>query len=176
MDVADAINIMVYASEDNGKPGCAVWDVFRAEDSDQIREFLSEKFRSSHSFTDPIHSQLFYLDSELRKELHAKTGVVSWRIYQYPVGAQLNWLMPRAKPSSSPLVVPTKCAISQTASRSPWISSRLVGDYLMSLTADNIRRCQQLTDDFRMENFARVWKDDVLQLYNVLWYVIILRC
>lgn len=36
---------------------------------------------------------------------------------------------------------------------------------------DNVKRCQELTNDFRKENFARVWKDDVLQLYNVLWWV-----
>lgn len=33
-----------------------------------------------------------------------------------------------------------------------------------------MRRCQRLGQDFRQENFVRAWKDDVLQLYNVLWY------
>jgi len=32
-----------------------------------------------------------------------------------------------------------------------------------------VRRCQQLTQDFRRENFLKAWKDDVLQLYNVMW-------
>jgi lysine-specific demethylase 3 len=35
---------------------------------------------------------------------------------------------------------------------------------------DNVSRCQQLTSDFRNENFVNAWKEDVLQLYNVLWY------
>jgi hypothetical protein len=86
MDVADAINVMLYASpRPDGQPGCAVWDLFRAEDADTIREFLKEKYGGKVLFTDPIHSQVFYLDSELRKELEEKHGVVSFRVYQYPV-------------------------------------------------------------------------------------------
>ncbi len=88
MDVADAINIMLYASpRSDGQPGCAVWDLFRAEDADKLRKFLTKKCggREGYKFTDPIHSQLFYLNSSLRKELLAKHGVVSWRVYQYPV-------------------------------------------------------------------------------------------
>jgi hypothetical protein len=86
MDVADAINIMLYASpRPDGQPGCAVWDLFRAEDADTIRTFLTRKYAGTVFFTDPIHSQVFYLDSELRKELAEKHGVVSFRVYQYPV-------------------------------------------------------------------------------------------
>ena len=86
MDVADAINLMLYANpRPDGQPGCAVWDVFRAEDADKIRAFLSKKFDSQYSFTDPIHSQIFYLDSTTRRELWEQKGVISWRIYQYPV-------------------------------------------------------------------------------------------
>ncbi len=36
---------------------------------------------------------------------------------------------------------------------------------------DNVVRCQQLVLDFRRENFAKAWKEDVLQLYNVMWWV-----
>ena len=86
MDVADAINVMLYASaRADGQPGCAVWDLFRAEDADKIRALLQTKFDESHIFTDPIHSQLFYLNAELRRELWEKHKVASWRIYQYPV-------------------------------------------------------------------------------------------
>jgi hypothetical protein len=84
MDVADAVNIMLYASKrPDGTPGCAVWDLFRAEDADKIRAFLRGKFPDA-KMTDPIHSQLFYLDSQLREELHAQYGVASFRVYQYP--------------------------------------------------------------------------------------------
>lgn len=45
MDMADALNIMTFASPcPDGSPGCAAWDLFRAEDSDKIRKFLREQF------------------------------------------------------------------------------------------------------------------------------------
>lgn len=129
MDVADAINIMLYASprtvaratrsesaptgepivdtdkgsptgekqnhqspsgpnqqvKEEEQPGCAVWDLFRAEDADKIRQFLKDKYGGKVAFTDPIHSQIFYLDADLRRELADQYGVVSFRVYQYPV-------------------------------------------------------------------------------------------
>lgn len=86
MDVADAINIMLHASDRaDGQPGCAVWDLFRAEDADKIRLFLKGRFGGTVYFADPIHSQMFYLDAELRKALAEEHGVVSFRVYQYPV-------------------------------------------------------------------------------------------
>ena len=69
------------------EPGCAVWDIFRAEDADKIRTYLSRKFGSKHVFVDPIHAQMFFLDASMRRELWEKYGVVSHRIYQYPVRA-----------------------------------------------------------------------------------------
>lgn len=86
MDIADAINVLMYANpRDDGSPGCAVWDIFRPEDADAIREFLTEKFRAVALFQDPIHSQQFYLNATLRQELYESKGVSSYRIYQYPV-------------------------------------------------------------------------------------------
>lgn len=76
--------------EEEEQPGCAVWDLFRAEDADKIRQFLREKYANQVYFTDPIHSQIFYLDSDLRRELAEKYGVVSYRVYQYVVSHLLN--------------------------------------------------------------------------------------
>lgn len=90
MDVADAVNIMVYASDREDKtPGCAVWDIYRAEDADALRDFLVEKFTPKKGkgpvrFTDPIHAQMFFLNSNLRRELFENKGVKSFRVYQYP--------------------------------------------------------------------------------------------
>ncbi|ORX39603.1 hypothetical protein BD324DRAFT_614310 [Kockovaella imperatae] len=150
MDVADAVNVMLYASKrDDGQPGCAVWDLFRAEDADKIRAFLGRKFDESHIFTDPIHSQLFYLNASLRRELYESYGVVSWRIYQYPGQA---------------VFIPAGCA-HQVCNLADCI--KIAIDFV---SPHNVSRCQQLTQDFRNENFVKVWKNDVLQLYNVLWY------
>lgn len=84
MDMADALNIMTYAAlTPDRNPGTAVWDIYRAGDSDHIRQFLRKRFKGSFQH-DPIHSQQFYLDEVLRKELFDETGVKSYRIYQKP--------------------------------------------------------------------------------------------
>ncbi len=84
MDMADAINIMTYASPTpDGRPGCAAWDIFRAEDTPRLRKFLRKKFKGQYQH-DPIHSQQFYLDSSLRQELYKDYNVTSHRIYQKP--------------------------------------------------------------------------------------------
>jgi lysine-specific demethylase 3 len=96
MDIADAINVMTYASEnDDGTEGCAVWHVYREEDLDKLRRFLKDKFGSEHAFNDPVHSQVFYLDTKLRKELYDATGITSFQIYQHPVSEGQCELNPR---------------------------------------------------------------------------------
>lgn len=84
LDMADAVNIMLYAANTpDGKPGSAVWDLFKAEDSLKLRKFLKRKFKGQYQH-DPIHSQQFYLDSHLRQELYEEFGVMSYRVYQKP--------------------------------------------------------------------------------------------
>jgi lysine-specific demethylase 3 len=81
MDMADALNLMTYAAPDaDGQEGCAAWDLFRAQDSDNIRQFLRAKFAIIAQ--DPIHSQQVYLDDEARRQLWEEYGVKSYRVYQ----------------------------------------------------------------------------------------------
>jgi [histone H3]-dimethyl-L-lysine9 demethylase len=104
MDMADALNVMLYASKcEDGTEGYAVWDLFKAEDSDKLRGFLRRKFGQPQSgggglgaiggggggstiaiAHDPIHGQQFYLDVELRQALFDECGVRSYRVYQRP--------------------------------------------------------------------------------------------
>lgn len=106
MDMADALNVMLYASKcEDGTEGYAVWDLFRAEDSDKLRVFLRRKFGQVHHGQgfglagisgggggsggmpiahDPIHGQQFYLDVALRQALFDEFGVKSYRVYQRP--------------------------------------------------------------------------------------------
>lgn len=84
MDMADALNIMTFASPaPDGGPGSAAWDLFRSEDSGKICEFLRQKFQGMVKH-DPIHSQQFFLDETLRQQLLDEYGVKSHRIYQRP--------------------------------------------------------------------------------------------
>jgi lysine-specific demethylase 3 len=82
MDMADAVNIMTYASiTPTGGEGYAAWDIYKPEDAETIRKFLRDRFTTPQQ-QDPIHSQQYYLDTTLRRQLYEKTGVASHRIYQ----------------------------------------------------------------------------------------------
>jgi lysine-specific demethylase 3 len=91
---------------------------------------------------------MFYLDAEMRQELFDKHRVTSFRVYQYPGQA---------------VFIPAGCA-HQVCNLADCIKIAL--DFV---SPHNTHRCQQLVRDFRRENFLRAWKDDVLQLYNVMW-------
>ncbi|KAG8713118.1 hypothetical protein FRC11_013230 [Ceratobasidium sp. 423] len=151
MDMADAVNIMMYASESpDGSPGVAAWDIFRARDSDKIRSYLRRHFQGrANEFRDPIHSQLFYLDSHHRKKLYDEEQVFSWRIYQRPGDA---------------VFIPAGCA-HQVCNLADCI--KIAIDFV---SIENIDRCEKLTTEFRNENDTFTWKEDVLQLRTMMMY------
>ncbi|KAI9454423.1 hypothetical protein F5148DRAFT_1229560 [Russula earlei] len=149
MDMADAVNIMVFAEPcADGTVGGARWDVFRAEDAPAIRKFLSDHFKLANGI-DPIHSQQFYLDKQLRRELYANTGVRSHQVIQRQGEA---------------VFIPAGCA-HQVCNLSDCI--KVAADFV---SPENIERCARLTEEFRAQNLERMWKEDVLQLQTMMWY------
>ena len=48
MDVADAVNIMLWSMHPSERtdsvPACAIWHIFPARDSDKLRELMREHF------------------------------------------------------------------------------------------------------------------------------------
>ncbi|KAJ7590734.1 Clavaminate synthase-like protein [Mycena floridula] len=149
MDMSDAVNVMTYASPaPDGSPGSAAWDLFRAEDSDKIRTYLKQKFRGQYQH-DPIHSQQFYLDETMRRELWQQHGVISYRVYQTPGQA---------------VFIPAGCA-HQVCNLADIVKVAI--DFV---SPENIVRCEKLTKEFREQNQAQVWKEDVLQLTTMLWF------
>ncbi|KAG6853504.1 hypothetical protein C0991_003699 [Blastosporella zonata] len=170
MDMADAINIMTYASlAPDGSPGCAAWDLFRPEDSDKLREYLAEYARTHKDLkgnkeqtkgataaaaidwrtNDPIHGQQFYLDEEMRASLYENTGVKSYRFYQRPGDA---------------VFIPAGCA-HQVANLADCI--KVAVDFV---SPENVERCERLTKEFREQNSRKMWKEDVLQLRTMMWF------
>jgi lysine-specific demethylase 3 len=150
MDMADAVNIMTYAEAcPDGSPGCAAWDLFRACDSDKLRTFLRNKFPKQSAATDPIHAQQCYLDEVLRKELYEQQGVMSYRVYQRPGEA---------------VFIPAGCA-HQVANLADCVKVAI--DFV---SVENIMRCEGLTREFRDLNQRLAWKEDVLQLRNMMWF------
>ncbi|KAJ7031763.1 hypothetical protein C8F04DRAFT_959876 [Mycena alexandri] len=148
MDMADAVNLMTYAAPDSdGAPGCAAWDLFEADDSDKLRKFLQHEFAIEEG--DPIHSQQVYLDDAARRRLWREYGVKSYRVYQT---------------AGQAVFIPAGCA-HQVRNLADCIKVAI--DFV---SPENIRRCEQLTQEFREQNHARAWKEDVLQLRTMMWF------
>ncbi|GAA5958554.1 hypothetical protein JCM3765_006672 [Sporobolomyces pararoseus] len=160
-DAADAVNVLLWASPGpHQTQGFAIWDLYRAEDADKIREFLYELIaerdyggdveRARMDQDDPIHTQRFFLDQKLRKELWEKKGVKSWRIHQKP---------------SQVVFVPAGCA-HQVCNFSDCI--KVASDFV---SIENVGRCWKVTDEFRQQTKEqKVWKNDILGLKcQLLW-------
>lgn len=81
----------------------------------------------------------------------------------------------RDKRCSFLLDVRIRFVILRIASRLRWTLYLLVNTIEFNVAdkrltgKDNVKRCQRLTQDFRTENVVKAWKEDVLQLYNVMW-------
>lgn len=166
MDMADALNIMTYASPcPDGSLGCAAWDLFRAEDSDKLRSFLRKRIQGI-GIQDPIHSQQIYLDEVLKKELWETQGVKSYRIYQRPGEA---------------IFIPAGCAhqVREEANENRRLNlttfkvanlADCVKVAIDFVSPENVTRCEQLTQEFREQNQGLKWKEDVLQLKTMMWF------
>ncbi|KAI0091874.1 hypothetical protein BDY19DRAFT_927217 [Irpex rosettiformis] len=149
MDMADAANIMMYAANTpDGRPGTAAWDLFKAEDAPKIRKFLRKRFKGQYQH-DPIHSQQFYLDTQLRQELYDEFQVKSYRVYQRP---------------GDVVFIPAGCA-HQVCNLADCI--KVACDFV---SPENINRCEILTKEFREQNQSMAWKEDVLQLRTMMWF------
>jgi lysine-specific demethylase 3 len=44
------------------------------------------------------------------------------------------------------------------------------------VSPENIKRCEQLTSEFREQNQRKVWKEDVLQLRTMMWFAWLSCC
>src|SRR5690606_14049449 len=68
LDAADAINVMFFSSGSIEEPG-AIWDIFRREDAQKLRSFITKQFPKIGK-ADPIHDQSFYLNEEMLNKLY----------------------------------------------------------------------------------------------------------
>ncbi|GAC99714.1 hypothetical protein PHSY_007317 [Pseudozyma hubeiensis SY62] len=148
MDIADAVNIMLYAAPLAGddvaeehRPGVAAWDIFRAEDAEMLRAFLREEHAKLNFQDDPIHIQRFFISAPQRVKLYRKYGLKSWRIYQK---------------AGEAVFIPAGCV-------------KVAVDFV---SPQNVERCFKLTAEFRemVKDYKKAWKEDVLSLRTTLWY------
>lgn len=84
LDLADAVNIMTYAGlAANGLPGYATWHIFKADDVEKLREYLSTKHAEGDILGDLIHNQQTFLSPSMLQELRQKHGVYPYVVQQH---------------------------------------------------------------------------------------------
>jgi len=128
-------------------PVCALWHIFPAAASRVINEFLRR--RGFTGLGDLIHLQQVYLTPALLNLLFEQTGVRPWTILQQPGDA---------------VYIPAGCA-HQVSNQAD--SIKIACDYV---SMDNLMETVKLFDEFREHRLATGEGDDVLQLFNMLWY------
>ncbi|KAJ3198774.1 putative JmjC domain-containing histone demethylation protein 2C [Dinochytrium kinnereticum] len=81
LDMADAVNVMVYASDPadselamDARPS-AVWDIFPRSALVKLRRFVGTILKErGRKYDDPIHDQTFFMTASLRERLFKETG------------------------------------------------------------------------------------------------------
>ncbi|KAI0739757.1 hypothetical protein C8Q80DRAFT_1222076 [Daedaleopsis nitida] len=152
LDLADAVNILLYASPNlDDRTGCALWHVFAPEDSDQIRKYLQTKLNITENIAagDPIHNQDTYLTPSMLDELKNQYSVRPYVIYQRMGEA---------------VFVPAGCA-HQVSNQADCI--KIACDFI---SPQCLSVCQQLSAEFRMQRIARRWPEDVIPFDWMMYY------
>ncbi|ORY07972.1 Clavaminate synthase-like protein [Basidiobolus meristosporus CBS 931.73] len=166
LDMADAVNLMVYKSpmsrqEGNNdilperdvsstKEAGAVWDIFHFQDLPKIRQFLSEyAFEIGQPIDDPIHDQIFYLNKPMRQRLFEQYGVRGWRIHQNP---------------GDVVFIPAGCA-HQVCNYQNCI--KVAMDFV---SPESVTKCATLTREFRLLSQGHRRRQDLLQLESILYH------
>jgi lysine-specific demethylase 3 len=131
----------------------AMWHIYAAEDTDKIRSFLrkvlEERSVQQVPGTDPIHDQLIYLDSDLRRRLHQEHGVQGWAIAQ-AVGDAIFI------PAGAPHQVRNLCSCIKVAE-----------DFV---SPEHVHECVKLTEEFRLLSDRHVNHEDKLQVKNIMYH------
>ncbi|KAK9729342.1 hypothetical protein K7432_000385 [Basidiobolus ranarum] len=172
LDMADAVNLMVYSinpmdseaasreNENNSRTDVdvtdkhrsigAVWDIYRFQDLEKIRDFL-RKYAAEigHPIDDPIHDQIFYLNKTLRQRLFDEYEVQGWRVYQNP---------------GDVVFIPAGCA-HQVCNYQSCI--KVAMDFV---SPENVSKCAELTKEFRLLSQGHRRRQDLLQLESILYY------
>ncbi|OQV11506.1 Lysine-specific demethylase 3B [Hypsibius exemplaris] len=183
VDISDAINVIVYVGRPFGEgaketvkavsdaleklnldtvvltrlrlgetPG-ALWQIYRPEDSSEIKKFLLKvrRERGIEGDEDPVHCQTEYLTVDLRKRLFLEHNVVGMDIVQFEGDGIFI-------PASAPHQV--------------WNLYSCVKVAEDFVTPEHVHDCALLTKEFRQlpNDFSN--KADKLQIKNILFHTV----
>ncbi|KAE9396775.1 hypothetical protein BT96DRAFT_977324 [Gymnopus androsaceus JB14] len=157
---SDFVDVMVYASPaPNGEPGSAAWDLFRAEDSSELRKFVDRVKAERDSLpgrTKPVEDEGdeeeegVYLNKHLLDRLWQELKIAPYRVYQR---------------SGESLMVPAECAY-QICHIADCINVQL--DFV---TTQSLERCEKM----RRHNRSRK-QVDYLHLRWMMWFAWLSCC
>ncbi|PIA12884.1 Clavaminate synthase-like protein [Coemansia reversa NRRL 1564] len=154
-DMADAVNIMAYASpisHSDRVTAAAVWDIFPPHVVDPLREYIRKRNGANGGEGDPIHDQATFLTQPQREELFRQLGGedgICYRVHQNPGDA---------------VFVPAGCAhqVCNYAS-----AVKVAMDFV---SPERVDFCRKLTAEFRKLPTNHPRHADLLQLNNILWW------
>ncbi|KAF9558218.1 hypothetical protein CPC08DRAFT_751553 [Agrocybe pediades] len=182
MDMADALNVMLHAEPcPDGSEGYAVWDLYRAEDSDTIRAFLKKRFGYNPAANNVNGSNAGASSSKSASDKGSAQGAPPVQMLghdgihnqQFYLDVELRkalWEECGVKSyriyqrPGDGVFIPAGCA-HQVANMSDCM--KIATDFV---SPENIDRCEKLTREFREQNHSKVWKEDVLQLRTMMWF------
>ncbi|KAJ2159124.1 hypothetical protein GGF46_003246 [Coemansia sp. RSA 552] len=172
-DMADAVNIMAYASRDflqrrnirvpgiwegqedqkgqEGNVAAAVWDIYPPETVANLRKYIRQEM-GKESSGDPIHDQETFLTRPHRQALfeqYGASGAGCYRVYQNPGDA---------------VFIPAGAAhqVCNYAS-----AVKIAMDFV---SPERVEYCRALTDEFRALHPQHPRTRDLLQLSSILWW------
>ncbi|GAA5941971.1 hypothetical protein JCM10213_004351 [Rhodosporidiobolus nylandii] len=161
-DNTDTVSFMYWGAYDQNtnKPLRIRWDVFKAEDSDQLREYLwdrmwaknpkgltLEKFKQQND--DPLLSPQFYLTKSQRAELWKKYGVKPFPVYQF---------------EGDLVLIPAGCPYQVSS----WIDH--LNLTMSFLAGARVGAALAVDKSFSKQTKGRIWRQDNIQLVSqMMW-------
>jgi len=196
MDIADAVNVMTYASDPT--PGQddprAAWDIFPAGDSDKLREFIL-LIRARLAYEEEVENQpkpKLKLKSRPKPDPYADQADEKAKWIQARIAAQKRTGHDVIHDQQTYLSEDLLVELRETFGVRSWRIYQRVGEAVFIpagcahqvcnmadcikvacdfVSIENVDRCSSVTSEFRRETKGkRAWREDVLQLKNMVYW------